>query len=264
MGWRGKLGAAVILLFVAAGLLSLAWTPWDVTVIDVAHRLAPSSIKHPFGTDQLGRDLVSMLMAGAVPSLATAGAAVVIGLTGGIPLGLLAAARRGWVDELIARLVDLLFAFSAVILALLIVAVAGPGADRAAIAIGLFNVPVFARITRATAKALWPREFVLAARLAGKGQMRISIEHILPNIASAIVVQASMQLATGLLAEAGLSYLGLGVQPPRASWGRMLADGQTLIGIAPLSVLLPGGAIVLAALGFVWLGDALARRTDAS
>jgi peptide/nickel transport system permease protein len=198
-----------------------------------------------------------------VPSLATAGAAVLIGLAGGVPLGLLAAARPGWIDELVARIADLLFAFPALIVALLIVAVAGPGADRAALAIGLFNVPVFARVTRATARRLWPREFVLAARLAGKGRMRIAIEHILPNIASAIVVQASMQLAMGLLAEAGLSYLGLGVQPPRPSWGRMLADGQTLIGIAPLSVLLPGGAIVLAALGFVWLGDSLARRTDA-
>jgi peptide/nickel transport system permease protein len=263
MGWRGSLGAAIILAFAAAGALSLAWTPWDVTALDVARRLAPPSLAHPFGTDQLGRDLLSMLMAGAVPSLATAGAAVLIGLAGGVPLGLLAAARPGWIDELVARIADLLFAFPALIVALLIVAVAGPGADRAALAIGLFNVPVFARVTRATARRLWPREFVLAARLAGKGRMRIAIEHILPNIASAIVVQASMQLAMGLLAEAGLSYLGLGVQPPRPSWGRMLADGQTLIGIAPLSVLLPGGAIVLAALGFVWLGDSLARRTDA-
>jgi len=263
MGWRGTFGAAIILTFVAVALLSLAWTPWDVATLDVAHRFASPSVRHPFGTDQLGRDLLSMLMAGALPSLATAGAAVLIGLAGGVPLGLLAAARPGWIDEIIARLMDLQFAFSAVILALLIVAIAGPGADRAAIAIGLFNLPVFARVTRATARSLWPRPFVLAARLAAKGRMRIAIEHILPSIASAIVIQASLQLAMGLLAEAGLSYLGLGVQPPHASWGRMLADGQTLIGIAPLTVLLPGAAIVLAALGFVWLGDALAKRTDA-
>jgi len=260
---RGWAGAAIVILLAAAGLMSLVWAPWDVRVIDVAHRLAGSSWAHPLGTDQLGRDLLSMLMAGAAPSLATAGLGTVIGLLGGVPLGLLAAARPGRIDDLVARIADLLFAFPALILALLIVAVAGPGADRAAIAIGIFNIPVFTRVTRATAQSLWQRDFIRAARLAGKGRTRIAIEHILPNVAPAIVIQASIQLAMGLLAEAALSYLGLGVQPPSPSWGRMLADGQTLIGLAPRLVLLPGAAIMLAALGFVWIGDALSRRVDA-
>lgn len=243
-----RLALAVLAAIGAAGLLSLVWTPWDVGAIDVAQRLAPASLRHPLGTDQLGRDLLSMLMAGAVPSLGVALAAVAIGVGLGVPLGLLAAARPGWVDELTARLGDILFAFPALVLAVLIVAVAGPGASRAALAIGLFNVPVFLRVTRAAAQGVWTREFVLAARLSGKSEPRILGEHVLPNIAGALVVQATVQLSLGVVAEAGLSFLGLGVQPPGVSWGRMLADAQTLVGIAPRLALLPGLAIVVTVL----------------
>ena len=257
---RGKAGAAILAVAIIVAIVGQVWTPRDVTTLDIAHRLAGPGLSHPLGTDQLGRDLVSMLMAGAGPSLATALAGMTIGLIVGVPLGLAAAARPGWAGETITRAGDLLLAFPALIAALLIVAVAGPGTSRAALAIGLFNIPVFLRVTRATGRRVWADDFILAARLAGKSRARISAEHILPNIGRAIIVQAGIQLALGLIAEAGLSYLGLGVQPPAASWGRMLADAQTLVQIAPRLVIAPGLAIVLTALGIVWVADALVER----
>jgi peptide/nickel transport system permease protein len=256
----GRIGLGIVAFVGAMALLSFVWTPHDVALLDIAQRLAPASPAHPLGTDQLGRDLLSMLMAGARPSLGVALLAVAIGLGAGVPLGLVAAAKPGWVDEGIARGADILFAFPALVLALLIVAVAGPGATNAGIAIGLFNVPVFARLTRAAARGVWTRDFILAARVAGKGSTRISIEHVLPNIMGPLLVQACVQLSLGLIAEAGLSFLGLGAQPPSPSWGRMLADGQTLIGVAPGLVILPGLAILLTVLGINLAGDGLRRR----
>lgn len=257
---KAAIGLAIVAFVGVLALLSLVWTPYDIAALDIAHRLAPGSMAHPFGTDQLGRDLVSMLMAGARPSIGVALLAVAIGLGAGVPLGLVAAARPGWLDEAIVRASDILFAFPALVLALLIIAVAGPGAVNAGIAIGLFNVPVFARLTRAAARSIWARDFILAARLAGKGTARISIEHVLPNIAGPLLVQALVQLSLGLIAEAGLSFLGLGAQPPYPSWGRMLADGQTLIGMAPRLVILPGLAILVTVLGINLAGDGLRAR----
>ena len=257
---KGAIGLGIVAVVGAMAVLSFVWTPYDVAALDIAHRLAPGSIAHLLGTDQYGRDLLSMLMAGGRPSIGVALLAVAIGVGGGVPSGLLAAAKPGWVDETIARGADILFAFPALVLALLIVAVAGPGAAHAGIAIGLFNVPVFARLTRAAARSIWARDFILAARLAGRGATRISIEHVLPNIAGALLVQALVQLSLGLIAEAGLSFLGLGAQPPVPSWGRMLADGQTLIGVAPRLVLLPGLFILLTVLGINLAGDGLRAR----
>jgi peptide/nickel transport system permease protein len=250
-------GLVALTAVAAVALLAILWTPYDVAAIDVAARLQGGSWAHPLGTDQLGRDLLSMLMAGAGPSLGTAALAAAIGLIIGVPLGLLAAAGSEWVEELVARACDVLFAFPAIVLALLVIAVLGPGSVNAALAIGLFNVPVFARVTLAVARGLWPRDFVLSARLAGASRASISLRHILPNAASAIIVQGAVQVSLGLLAEAGLSYLGLGAQPPAASWGRMVADGQTLIGEAPRLVLLPGLAIVLTVLAINRAGEEL-------
>src|SRR5690606_8816511 len=210
----------------------------------------------------LGRDLASMLMAGARSTLGIALAAVLRGMLLGVPLGLWAAARRGLVDELLMRTNDLLFAFPALLLAILLAAALGPGAMNAVLAIGLFSVPVFARVVRAGALSLWLRDFVLAARLAGKGSWRISFEHILPNLAGRIAVQASLQLSLGVLAEAGLSYVGLGTQPPAPSWGRMLNEAQTLTAIAPHLAVLPGLCIALAVLGLNLIGDGLRQRFD--
>ncbi len=253
-------GPILLGLILGLALLSLLWTPWNVAAIDIAHRLQSASATHWLGTDQLGRDVLSMMMAGARPSLGVATLALAIGVAGGVPLGLLAAARPGWVDELVARGSDVLMSFPAILLALLVIAVLGPGASHAALAIGLFNIPVFARVTRASARGVWTRDFILAARLAGKGRALISVEHILPNIAGPLITQASLQLSLGVLAEAGLSFLGLGAQPPAPSWGRMVADAQTLIGVAPRLVLLPGLAIVVTVIAITLTGEALRDR----
>jgi peptide/nickel transport system permease protein len=253
-------GPFLLTLIVAAALLSAVSAPADLAMIDVAHRFQPASPSHLLGTDQLGRDLLSMLIAGAGPSLGVAVLALAIGLAGGVPLGLLAASCPGWVDEAVARGADILFAFPALVLAMLIVAVLGPGASHAALAIGLFNIPVFVRVTRAAARAIWPRDFILAAQLAGKGRMVISLEHILPNVAGPLIVQATLQLSLGVLAEAALSFIGLGAQPPTPSWGRMVADAQTLIAVAPRLVLLPGLAIAATVLAISLTGEALRDR----
>jgi peptide/nickel transport system permease protein len=204
-----------------------------------------------------------MIMVGARTSIAVALVAVGIGMGAGVPLGLWAAARRGsLVDEVIMRGNDLVFAFPAIVIAILITAVFGAGAINAIIAIGIFNIPVFARITRGAALSLWQREFILAARVAGKSAARISAEHILPNVANLLIVQGTIQFSLGILAEAGLSYVGLGAQPPVPSWGRMLADAQTMVSIAPHMALMPGFAIILTVLGLNLMGDGLRDMLD--
>ncbi|HEY0315126.1 MAG TPA: ABC transporter permease [Sphingomonas sp.] len=255
-------GGALVAVAVLAALLSLVWTPYDVTAVDIGQKLLPISAAHPFGTDQLGRDMLSMIMAGAQVSLAVSLLAVAAAMAVGVPLGLLAAALGGWADEVVMRSGDVLFAFPSLLLAILLAAVLGPGASNAVLAIALFNIPVFARVARGSAIGLWRRDFIAAARLAGKSRIAISIEHILPNIAALLGVQATIQLSLALLAEAGLSYVGLGVQPPAPSWGRMLSDAQTLIGTAPRLAIVPGCAILLVVLGFALLGDGLRDRMD--
>jgi peptide/nickel transport system permease protein len=157
---------------------------------------------------------------------------------------------------------DLVFAFPALVVAVMITAVFGASAVNAIIAIGIFNIPVFARLSRGSARALAAREFLRAARLSGKGDLRIAAEHVLPNIGGVLIIQATTQFALAILAEAGLSYVGLGAQPPAASWGRMLAEAQTMVALAPSLVLFPGLAIALSVLGFSLLGDGLRARLD--
>ncbi len=257
------IGGGVVAGFVGVALVSLVWTPWDVAAIDIAGKLQAPSPAHWFGTDHFGRDVLSMLMVGARISIAVALVAVGIGMGAGVPLGLAAAAARGsLLDEAIMRGNDLVFAFPSLLIAIMITAVFGPSALNAIIAIGIFNVPVFARLTRGAALSLWTRDFVLAARMAGKGAARISLEHILPNLASLLIVQGTIQFSLGILAEAGLSYVGLGAQPPTPSWGRMLAESQTMIGFAPWLALFPGLAIVLTVLGANLMGDGLRDRLD--
>ncbi|MDE1150378.1 MAG: ABC transporter permease [Azospirillaceae bacterium] len=255
-------GLALTGLVVLAALLSFFWTPYDPTAIAVAGRLAPPSATHWFGTDAYGRDVLSQVLAGSQSALGVALAAVVVGLGGGVPLGLLAAGRRGWVDEVAMRGSDVVFAFPALVTAVLIAAVAGHGALDAIAAIGIFNIPVFAKVTRAAALGVWAQDYALAARLAGKGRGRISREHVLPNITGLLLVQATIQLSLGIVADAGLSFVGLGTQAPRPSWGRMLADAQTLAGQAPWLLIVPGLAVVAAVLGLNLLGDGLRARLN--
>jgi peptide/nickel transport system permease protein len=257
------LGATLTAVFLLAALISFVWTPYDYAGLDIANKLQGPSAVHPLGTDHFGRDILSMIMVGARTSIAVALVAVGIGMGAGVPLGLWAAARRGTlVDEIIMRGNDLVFAFPAIVIAILITAVFGAGAINAIIAIGIFNIPVFARITRGAALSLWQREFILAARVAGKSAARISAEHILPNVANLLIVQGTIQFSLGILAEAGLSYVGLGAQPPVPSWGRMLADAQTMVGIAPHMALMPGFAIILTVLGLNLMGDGLRDLLD--
>jgi len=256
-------GALLTLVFAGAALISLLWVPYDITVLDIANRMKTPSLVHPLGTDQFGRDILSMIMEGARTSIAVALVAVGIGMTLGVPLGLAAAAKKGGLlDEVIMRGNDLVFAFPSLLIAVMITAVFGASALNAIIAIGIFNIPVFARLTRGAALSLWSRDYILAARVAGKGPARISLEHILPNVANLLIVQGTIQFSLGILAEAGLSYVGLGAQPPIASWGRMLADSQTMISLAPHLALFPGLAILLTVLGLNLLGDGLRDVLD--
>jgi peptide/nickel transport system permease protein len=256
--------AGLVITFAIAlmALVSFVWTPYDVAHLVVSDRMKPPSGAHWFGTDQFGRDILSMIMVGSRNSIAVALVAVGIGMGVGVPLGCWAAARGGLIDEAIMRLNDVVFAFPALMSAIMITAIFGPGAVNAIIAIGIFNIPVFARVARAGALALWPREFVLAARASGKGATLITVEHIFPNIANLLLVQGTIQFALGVLAEAGLSYLGLGAQPPMPSWGRMLFDAQTRMMVAPYMAIFPGLAIVITVLGLNLLGDGLSDVLD--
>lgn len=257
------LGAALSGMFLIAALVSLVWVPHDVTGVSIGTRLQPPSGLHWLGTDHLGRDLLSMLMVGAQTSIAVALLAVGIGITLGVPLGLAAAANRGGpLDEVIMRGNDLIFAFPSLVIAILITARFGPSATNAILAIGIFNIPVFARVARGAALPLWTLDYILAARTAGKGKIRISAEHVLPNIANLLIVQATIQFSLGILAEAALSYVGLGAQPPVPSWGRMLAEAQTMIYTNPMLAVLPGLAIVGMVLGLNLMGDGLRDALD--
>jgi len=246
----------------ACAIVSLFWTPGEVYDIVIANRFLPASASHWFGTDQFGRDIASLLMTGTQNSITVGVVAVSIGLFTGVTLGLTASAQRGWVEELIMRISDFSFAFPAILSAIMITAILGPGGVNSIIAIGIYNIPVFARLTRGSANAIWTREYVMAARAAGKGKFRITLEHVLPNILSIIIVQVTIQFAIAILAEAALSYLGLGTQPPNPSWGRMLNEAQSLMFFQPMQAIYPGVAIALAVFGLNLLGDGLRDVLD--
>jgi peptide/nickel transport system permease protein len=255
-------GAVLTGLLVVAALLSLVWAPFSPTEIDIPHKLQGPSSTHWLGTDSLGHDIASQLLVGSQNSIVVGVVAVGIGLGLGVLLGCLAAARRGWVEELVMRAADFTFAFPALLSAIMLGAIYGPGLMTGIVAIGIFNVPVFARITRGSASAVWAREYVLAARAAGFGPWRITLDHVLPNIASVLIVQATISFATAILAEAALSYLGLGTQPPQPSWGRMLNEAQTMLFQAPMLAVYPGLAIALSVLGLNLMGDGLRDLLD--
>ncbi|RMC35688.1 ABC transporter permease [Paracoccus alkanivorans] len=257
------LGTLLAGLAVLAAAISFLWTPYDVTQMAIADKLMPPGAGHWLGTDHFGRDILSMIMVGARVSIAVALVAVGIGMGLGVPLGLIAAARRGsWLEEAIMRGNDLIFAFPSLVIAILITAIFGPSAINAIIAIGIFNIPVFARVTRGGALPLWTLDYIRAAEVSGKGAALISVQHILPNIANLLMVQGTIQFSLGILAEAGLSYVGLGAQPPTPSWGRMLAEAQTMVTLAPHVAIIPGLCILLTVLGLNLLGDGLRDALD--
>ena len=256
-------GAALTFVFALAAVVSFIWLPHPVDQLAIAQRMQPPGGAHLLGTDHFGRDILSMLMVGARTSIAVAILAVAVGMVFGVPLGLFAAANRGgWLDDLIMRSNDLVFAFPPLVVAILITAILGPSAVNAILAIGVFNIPVFARVARGSALGIWTLDYIQAARVAGKGPTRISVEHILPNIANILVVQGTIQFSVGILFESALSYVGLGVQPPTPSWGRMLADSQTMISLAPHMAIFPGLAVVAMVLGLNLMGDGLRDALD--
>ncbi len=257
------IGSLCVLSIFSLAVLSFFWTPYDVTILEISNRFKTPSFENILGTDHFGRDILSMIMVGAQTSIAVALVAVSIGIIFGLPLGMIAAAKRGtFFDDLVMRFNDLIFAFPALIIAILITAVLGPGAFNAIIAIGIFNIPVFARVARGAALTQWSKEYILAAKVSGKGSLLISIEHIIPNILNLLIVQATIQFSLGILAEAALSYVGLGAQPPIPSLGRMLADSQTMISIAPHMAIFPGMVIVITVLGLNLMGDGLRDYFD--
>ncbi len=256
------IGTLITVILIAMALISFFWTPYSPTAMNFRDKLQGPSLNHLFGTDNFGRDVFSMIMVGARNSIAVSIIAVLVGAGIGIPLGSLAAARGGMVDGFVMRMTDLAFAFPALLTAVIITAVFGPGAVNAMIAIGIFNIPVFARVTRGASLGLWKREYVQAARCAGRGDVSITLLHVLPNINHVLIVQATIQFALAIVAEAGLSYVGLGTQPPMPSWGKMLNDAQTFIYDAPWLAIFPGLAITFAVLGLNMLGDGLRDVLD--
>ncbi|MCF8105862.1 MAG: ABC transporter permease [Desulfohalobiaceae bacterium] len=253
-----SLSGVVLLL----ALISLFWTPYDADKMYPKERLQGPSLEHVMGTDQYGRDIFSRVMTGAVNSIVVGLVTVTLGLSVGVVLGLFSAYSGKLTDEAIMRFSDFLFAFPAVLTAILITSILGPSMVNAMLAIGIFYIPIFARLTRATAMSVWEREYIVAARIAGIGELAITWRHVLPNILSPLLIQATIQFAVAILAEAGLSYLGLGTQPPHASWGRMLNEAQTFMSINTWMAIFPGLAIAWAVLGFNLLGDGLRDTLD--
>ncbi|HEY9525193.1 MAG TPA: ABC transporter permease [Thermopolyspora sp.] len=256
-------GGALVGLIVIGALASFVWTPHDPTLVDAASKLHPPGDGYLLGADKFGRDTLSQLMVGARTTLYVGIVAVGIAAMLGTPLGIVAGMTgRGWAAELIMRVNDLVFAFPALLLAIMLGAVYGAGTLTAMIAIGVATVPAFARIARAATMQVMVTDYVLAARAAGRGRVAIAARHVLPNIASVLIVQSSVSFAIAILAEAALSFLGFGTRPPTPSWGRMLQESQELLFSTPRLALWPGLAIAIAVLGFNLLGDGLRDHLD--
>jgi peptide/nickel transport system permease protein len=256
------IGFVITLAIVLTALVSVVYTTYDPNRMNLSARFEAPDRTHWFGTDHYGRDIFSRVMKGSINSILVGLVTVSIGMGFGILLGSLAAFYKGWADETIMRISDVLYGFPAVLSAILITSILGPGMINSLVAIGIFNIPIFARLTRSTSLSIWERDYVTSARAIGRSDAGIICKYVLPNILSALVVQGTVQFAIAILAEAGLSYLGLGTQPPHASWGRMLNEAQTFMGTSAWLAIFPGCAIALAVLGFNLLGDGLRDFLD--
>lgn len=255
-------GGSIVLLLGLAALLGNVIAPYDPNAMDFTARFSPPTLAHIFGTDEFGRDLFSRILDGASVSVKVAFIAVGISAVAGVTLGLVAGYSGGWVDEVVMRVMDVFFALPAVLLAIVVMAILGRGIENAMIAIAIVYAPIFARVTRGAVIAVRDREFVNAARALGQGRLRIMFAHVLPNALGPIIVQTSLSLAFAILAEAALSFFGLGTQPPDPSWGRMLSEGRAYLSQAPWMGIFPGLAIMVSVLGFNLLGDGLRDVLD--
>ncbi len=255
-------GLVITLALLATAAVSLVYTPRDPLEMSIAGRLQGPSGAHPLGTDQFGRDLLSRIMTGAITSILVGVIAVGIGMGVGVLFGMLSGYFGGWLDEGFMRLMDAVQGFPAILSALLLAAVFRPNVAVSMVAIGVAFLPVFARLTRASFLEFRDREFVLAARALGAGDGALIGRHILPNTLPPLIVQATISFPVAILAEAALSYLGLGTQPPNPSWGLMLKESQAFLGSNPWFAIFPGSAIALTVLGLNLLGDGLRDLLD--
>lgn len=256
-------GLVITLFFVVSALLAPVISPYSPTKQQVTNGLKPPSAEHILGTDELGRDMFSRILYGGQASLEVGFLSVGIALFVGVVLGLVSGYwSNSWPEAIIMRVMDALLAFPALVLALAFVAALGPGLNNAILAIGIVNVPTYARLTRGQVLSAKEREYVEAARTVGASDIRILFKHLLPNISSPLIVQTSLGFATAILAEAALSFLGLGVQPPTPSWGGMLNGARGYLEIDPWLIIGPGAAIFLAVLGFNFIGDGIRDILD--
>lgn len=255
-------GAGIILLMSVLAMCANLVAPFDPTEIRVAEALKAPSAAHLFGTDRFGRDVLSRTIYGSRIALGVALSSIGLALVLGAILGLVGGYLGGWVDLVIGRIMDVLFSFPTLVLAIAVAAMLGPGLNNAALAIAVVYTPLFSRVARGPVIAERAKEHVAAATVLGAGSVRVIFRHILPNIMAPLIVQASVALAFGILTEASLSYLGLGTQPPDPSWGTMLNEGRTYLETAPWMSIFPGLAIMLAVFGFNLLGDGLRDMLD--
>jgi len=256
------LGLVVVVLFIVIAVLAPLIAPYNPTATSFATVRKAPSWAHWFGTDEVGRDVLSRVVWGARASLSAGLVSVGIALGAGIPLGLLAGYAGGWVDALLSRIVDAMLAIPFLILAIALAAFLGPSLSNAMIAIGVTATPVFVRLTRGQTQAAKVEDYVEAARAVGNPHWRIAVRHVLPNIVPPLLIQASLAIAGAIIAEAALSFLGLGQQPPAPSWGSMLNTAQRFIAQAPWMAIWPGVAIFAAVLSFNLLGDGLRDALD--
>lgn len=255
-------GSSLVGVVLILALISFVWTPFDPVQINSSAKLQAPSLEHLLGTDNLGRDLLSRILVGARITLLVGIVSVGIAVLIGTPLGIWAGMKRGAVEEITMRGADILLAFPALLLAIMFAAIYGASTISAMAAIGLASVPGFARVARAGTLQVMNSEYVLAARAASQKPIRIARRHVLPNIAGILIIQCSVTFALAVLAEAALSFLGLGTPPPVPSWGRMLQESQQYWGTFPLMALWPGIAIAVAVMGFNLLGDGLRDTFD--
>nr|WP_124436644.1 ABC transporter permease [Kutzneria buriramensis]WKX16026.1 ABC transporter permease [Kutzneria buriramensis] len=255
-------GGLIVSLVFGMALLSFVWTPHDPTLVDASVRLEKPSLEYWFGTDKFGRDVFSQILMGSRTTLFVGFVAVGVAALVGVPLGIVAGMAPRWFGELLMRGNDLVLAFPALLLTIMFSAVYGAGTLVAMVAIGIASIPHFARLIRGGTLQVMETEYVLAARAAGRGPFSIALRHVLPNVSSLVIVQASVGFAIAVLAEAALSFLGFGTPPPTPSWGRMLQESQEMLSIAPRLAVFPGIAIAVVVLGFNLLGDGLRDRFD--
>ena len=260
--WLARVGGAIVLVVLAAAVLAIFWTPYSPTQQDIRNLLKAPSLTHPLGTDELGRDTLTRAMFGAQASLEVGIIAVGISLFAGSALGLVSGYLRGFTDAVIMRIMDGLLALPTLVLALAITAMLGPSLNNAMLAIGVTGVPIFARLVRGQVLSIRELDYIQAARSLGAGDVRTMLTHVLPNVLAPIVVQASLAMPTAILAEAGLSFLGLGVQPPTPSWGAMLNTAKGYLQQDAWLAVAPGTAIFVTVLGFNFLGDAIRDALD--